>query len=56
MAVPKTVDYNQKDVKWNCNFATWFILSCKQFHFGSVSECEHCFKLGLSTSEADTQL
>ena len=27
----------------------------KQFHFGRVSEREHCFKLGLSTSEVDTQ-
>ena len=39
----------------NISCLTRFILSCKQFHFGSVSECERCFKLGLSTSEADTQ-
>ena len=37
-----------------CSVATWFILSCKQFHFDSVSECECRFKPGLSTSEADT--
>ena len=55
MVVPKTGDYNQMGVKWNCSFGTRFILSCKQFHFGSVSERERCFKLGLSTSEADTQ-
>ena len=55
MVVPKTGDYNQMGVKWNCSFATRFFLSCKQFHFGNVSERERCFKLGLSTSEADTQ-
>ena len=52
MAVPKTDDYNQRGVKWNCSFATWFILSCKQFQFGSVSVGEHCLKLRLNTSEA----
>ena len=55
MVVPKTGNYNQMGVKWNCSFATRLILSCKQFYFGSVSERERCFKLGLSTSEADTQ-
>ena len=55
MVVPNTGDYNQRVGKWNCSFATWFILSCKQFHFDSVSECECCFKLGLSTSEAEWQ-
>ena len=50
IAVPKT-----SGVKWNRSFATWFILSYKQLHFGCVSERECCFKLGLSTSEADTQ-
>ena len=55
MVVPQTGDYNQMDVKWNCSFATWFILSCKKLHFWSVGERERCFKLGLSTSEADTQ-
>ena len=55
MAVTKTCDYNQMGVKWNCSFVTQFILSCKQFHFGRVSERERCFKLGLRSSEADRQ-
>ena len=30
-------------------------VNCKQFHFGWVSERERCFKLGLSSSEAETK-